>query len=249
MEYQVIIPARYASTRFPGKPLATLGNKTIIQRVYEQAKKVIDNVCVATDDIRIYDCVNAFGGMAVMTSPNHKSGTDRIAEAYNLSNSKADIVVNIQGDEPFIRPDQIQTLLDCFITEDVQIATLIRPFEEGEDIFDPNIVKVVFSEATHRAFYFSRSPIPYFRGKDPKEWSREQTYFAHIGMYAYKADVLQKIVSLPQSRLETIESLEQLRWLKYGFPITLGYTNYATIGIDTPADLQAAINYLKKNKL
>jgi len=249
MDVQIIIPARYASTRFPGKPLALLGDKTVIQRVYQQAKQVVDNVCVATDDKRIYDSVNAFGGVAIMTSTDHKSGTDRIAEAYRLLNSKADIVINIQGDEPFIRPQQIQTLIDCFKSADTQIATLVRQFKSDEDIFDPNIVKAIFSDATHKAIYFSRSPIPFLRGADKAQWSRLQPYYAHIGMYAYRAEVLQHIVHLPQSTLEKAESLEQLRWLEAGVPITIGITDSATIGIDTPADLEAALKYLQKNNL
>ncbi len=241
MKFQVIIPARYASTRFPGKPLAMLGSKTMIQHVYEKALQVVDNVCVATDDERIFNAVINFGGVAVMTSPNHKSGTDRICEAYRLLESDADVVVNLQGDEPFIMPQQIESLIACFKNPQTQIATLARPFNEDEDLFDPNIVKVVFSQDNNRALYFSRSPIPYLRGVKHADWVRKHTYYAHIGIYAYRAEVLKQITAMPQSQSEQAESLEQLRWLEAGIPITVGVTPYSTIGIDTPADLELAI--------
>ena len=243
MTTQIIIPARYASSRFPGKPLALIGDKPMIQWVYERAKSVVDNVCVATDDERIFNAIAAFGGKAIMTRPEHKSGTDRICEAYNNLGSNADIVVNIQGDEPFVRPEQIQSVIDCFNNPDTQIATLVRPFKEEEDIFDPNIVKAVFSQRDGRAICFSRSAIPYLRGVEQSQWVQKHTYYAHIGMYAYRASTLKYITQLPQSPLEQAESLEQIRWLEAGVPIYVAVTDQETIGIDTPEDL------LKANKL
>lgn len=258
-----IIPARYASTRFPGKPLADLGGKPMIQRVYEQAKQVLEHVLVATDDMRIYDCVRAFGGEVVMTSPSHTCGTDRVYEAYQiytsvlqnrveLPNHQDIVVVNIQGDEPFIQPDQIQALMDCFPT---QIATLVHPFtakDTWEELQNPNYVKVAIAYETRtsndttigRALYFSRSVIPYLRGVEPSEWLQQGKHFRHIGMYAYRADVLQQITQLSPSPLEKSESLEQLRWLENGFTIRVALTHYASIGVDTPEDLQYAISKL-----
>lgn len=240
MTYQIIIPARYASTRFPGKPLALIGDKPMIQHVYEQARKVVEQVYVATDDKRIFEAVEQFGGQAIMTSDQHRSGTDRICEAYQNINSQADVVINIQGDEPFIKPEQIQQLMKCFDNPNTQIATLVRPFKQDENIFDPNIVKVVISEHDHRAIYFSRSAIPYLRGVEPEQWLQQQTYYAHIGMYAYRANTLQQITRMPQSALERSESLEQLRWIEAGIPIYVGITEFSTIGIDTPEDLAQA---------
>ena len=263
MKYIGIIPARYASTRFPGKPLADLGGKPMIQRVYEQAKKVLTTVIVATDDQRIFDCVKSFGGEVVMTSPNHTCGTDRVYEAYQiyssdllnsseLLNHQDIVVVNIQGDEPFIQPEQIQALMDCFPTE---IATLVHPFNANDtwnDLVNPNYVKVAIArENTNlndttigRALYFSRSAIPYLRGVEQTEWLLQGQHYRHIGMYAYRADVLQKITQLQPSVLEKLESLEQLRWLENGLTIRVALTHHASIGIDTPEDLQYAISKL-----
>lgn len=263
MKYIGIIPARYASTRFPGKPLADLGGKPMIQRVYEQAKKVLTTVIVATDDQRIFDCVKSFGGEVVMTSPNHTCGTDRVYEAYQiytaqqqnnseLLNHQDIVVVNIQGDEPFIQPEQIQALMDCFPTE---IATLVHPFNANDtwnDLTNPNYVKVAIArEDTNlnatiigRALYFSRSAIPYLRGVEQTEWLLQGQHYRHIGMYAYRADVLQKITQLQPSVLEKLESLEQLRWLENGLTIRVALTHHASIGIDTPEDLQYAISKL-----
>ena len=259
-----IIPARYASTRFPGKPLADLCGKPMIQRVYEQAKKVLDHVLVATDDQRIYDCVQSFGGEVIMTSPSHTCGTDRVYEAFQhyyessqISNTLEDIVVvNIQGDEPFIQPDQIQSLMDCFPTD---IATLVHPFTEHntwEDLMNPNYVKVAIarekdnsnSSIIGNALYFSRTPIPYMRGVEQKEWLKGGQYFRHIGLYAYRADVLGRITQLPPSILEQTECLEQLRWLENGLQIRVALTHHTSIGIDTPEDLQHAIHYLSTLK-
>lgn len=246
MKFIGIIPARYASTRFPGKPLADMKGKYMIQRVYEQARKVLDHVCVATDDDRIFNAVQSFGGEVVMTSAQHRSGTDRCFEAYRTLGGHEDVVINIQGDEPFIKPEQIESLIACFDSPQVQIATLVRPFEatEGyEALANPNSPKVVLNER-HEALYFSRSIIPYLRGVEPAEWLTRHTYYKHIGMYGYRADVLGQITCLPQSSLELAESLEQLRWLQNGYTIKVGITTQETIGIDTPADLEKAIALL-----
>lgn len=246
MKFIGIIPARYASTRFPGKPLADMKGKYMIQRVYEQACKVLDRVCVATDDERIFNAVQSFGGQVVMTSTEHRSGTDRCFEAYTNLGSREDVVINIQGDEPFIKPEQIESLIACFDSPQTQIATLVRPFEEAEGyeaLANPNSPKVVMNE--HReALYFSRSIIPYLRGVEPTEWPARHTYYKHIGMYGYRADVLARITRLPQSSLEMAESLEQLRWLQNGYTVKVGITTQETIGIDTPADLEKAIALL-----
>ena len=241
-----IIPARYASTRFPGKPLADMKGKYMIQRVYEQACKVLDRVCVATDDERIFNAVQSFGGQVVMTSDRHRSGTDRCFEAYTNLGGGEEVVINIQGDEPFIKPEQIESLIACFDSPQTQIATLVRPFEatEGyEALANPNSPKVVMNER-HEALYFSRSIIPYLRGVEPEQWLSRHVYYKHIGMYGYRADVLGEITRLPQSSLELAESLEQLRWLQNGYTVKVGITTQETIGIDTPADLQKAISLL-----
>ena len=246
MKFIGIIPARYASTRFPGKPLADMKGKYMIQRVYEQARKVLDHVCVATDDDRIFNAVQSFGGEVVMTSAQHRSGTDRCFEAYTTLGGHEDVVINIQGDEPFIKPEQIESLIACFDSPQIQIATLVRPFEASEGyeaLANPNSPKVVLNER-HEALYFSRSVIPYLRGVEPAEWLARHTYYKHIGMYGYRADVLGQITCLPQSSLELAESLEQLRWLQNGYTIKVGITTQETIGIDTPADLEKAIALL-----
>lgn len=250
MKFIGIIPARYASSRFPGKPLADIGGMTMIERVYRQACKALDEVAVATDDRRIADTVEAFGGRAIMTSPDHRSGTDRCHEAYRLSGTDADIVINIQGDEPFIAPEQIEALKGCFESEDTQIATLVRPFDPArgfEALFDPNTPKVVLDSAMH-ALYFSRSIIPYVRNRPWQEWVDDTTYYTHVGLYGYRAATLAQLVALPQSQLELAESLEQLRWLQAGYSIKTAATTCPTIGIDTPADLEAAIEYLKSQQ-
>ena len=237
-----IIPARYASTRFPGKPLADIGGKTMIERVYIQAHRELDDVAVATDDNRIADAVKAFGGNVVMTSELHRSGTDRCYEAYKNLDSDADVIINIQGDEPFIEPSQIAAIKDCFEASDTQIATLARKFDAAkgfEALFDSNTPKVVMDNNMN-AIYFSRSIIPYVRNHDWKEWINNATFYTHVGMYAYRADVLAQITQLPQSSLELAESLEQLRWIQNGYKIKVGLTDCPTIGIDTPADLEAA---------
>lgn len=249
MRFIGIIPARYASTRFPGKPLADMDGKSMIQRVYEQVKDTVDAVYVATDDQRIEQAVKNFDGNVVMTSDKHKSGTDRCYEAYQKVGEDFDVVINIQGDEPFIQPKQIETIKNCFTDNSVQIATLVKPFRPDDDfekvLFNPNSPKVVINR-NQEAMYFSRSVIPYIRGKHFSEWLPNHTYYKHIGMYAYRADVLAQITNLPQSPLELAESLEQLRWLENGYKIKVGITNIETIGIDTPEDLAKAIEVLRR---
>lgn len=251
MKFIGIIPARYASTRFPGKPLADICGKTMIERVYRQVKKALDDVCVATDDNRIADAVKSFGGNVVMTSETHRSGTDRCYEAYLNTGSNADVIINIQGDEPFIDPSQIEEIKKCFDDTATQIATLARPFDPqlGVDaLFNPNTPKLVFDENMF-AMYFSRSVIPYLRGVDKEEWAKKMQYYTHIGMYAYRADILQQITRLPQSSLELAESLEQLRWLQNGYKIKVGISACGTIGIDTPEDLERACSLLASGKI
>ena len=246
MKFIGIIPARYASTRFPGKPLAMLGGKAVIERVYRQVEGVLDDVVVATDDERIFSAVQQFGGKVVMTSPDHKSGTDRVHEAYTLVGKGYDVVVNIQGDEPFIQAEQLLSLRQCFDDETVDIATLVKPFklEDGfEALENVNSPKVVVNK-NMEALYFSRSIIPYTRGKEKNEWLSGHTYYKHIGLYTYRADVLHEITSLPQSSLELAESLEQLRWLENGYKIKVGISQIETIGIDTPEDLKRAEEFL-----
>jgi 3-deoxy-manno-octulosonate cytidylyltransferase (CMP-KDO synthetase) len=235
-----IIPARYASTRFPGKPLVDIGGKTMIQRVYEQVSKALAVAYVATDDQRIYDTVIAFGGKAIMTSEKHKSGTDRCYEAFSKLDEWFDVVINIQGDEPFIQPEQILSLQGCFEDENTQIATLAKVITEkdGYDFLaNPNNPKLVINK-NKEALYFSRSVIPFKRGEEPRQWISMHPYLKHVGIYAYKADVLKELTKLEQSPLEITESLEQLRWLENGYRIKVGFTDVETVGIDTPEDLE-----------
>lgn len=291
MNFIGIIPARYASSRFPGKPLAMIGGKPMIQRVYEQAKKALDYVVVATDDERIFDCVTSFGGLAVMTSADHPCGTNRCQEAYERCslmvnalidkgelpeelpnvkwNSHQDVVINIQGDEPFIQPEQIEAVKACFLLAGGQIATLVKPFsqQDGLDALrNPNSPKVVIAPLDAasvasssdgisagiigKAVYFSRSVIPYLRGVKEEDWLQEaerkgKPFYKHIGLYAYRADVLAAITRLPLSPLEQAESLEQLRWIENGYEIRVALTEQQTIGIDTPDDLMQAEAFLK----
>lgn len=246
-EFIAIIPARYASTRFPGKPLAMIGDKTMIECVYRRVAQVFSQLAVATDDQRIFDAVEAFGGKAVMTSTSHRSGTDRVREAYKLLGSKADVVVNVQGDEPFIAKSQLVAIKDTFSDPSVQIASLARPFPKDgsyESLEDSNLVKVVMDTARN-ALYFSRQAIPFLRGVDKHEWPSRGCHYTHVGLYAYRAEVLDTIADLPQSPLELAESLEQLRWLQNGYKIKMGITLEPTIGIDTPADLQEALRHIQ----
>jgi len=243
MRALILIPARYASTRFPGKPLAKIGGKPMIQHVVEKALAVSPHVYVATDDSRIYDTVQNFGGQAILTSVEHKSGTDRCFEAYQKvvagGSGGFEVVVNVQGDEPFIEPQQIRQLIACFERQDIQIATLAKRFENKDDIFDQNKVKVVCS-ALHTALYFSRSAIPFCRGVEKADWLEVTPFYKHVGMYAYRPEVLKEITELEQGKLEKAESLEQLRWLENGYKIAVSVTDHESLGIDTPEDLGLA---------
>lgn len=240
MKFIGVIPARYASTRFPGKPLAMLGGKSVIQRVYEKVSSCLDDAYVATDDERIFNHVTSWGGKAVMTSTEHKSGTDRIQEAVEKIGGDFDVIINIQGDEPFIDPSQIKTICQCFDDEDTQIATLGIPFSKDMSaISNPNSPKIVV-DLRGFAMYFSRSVIPFIRGKEQTEWPDSYPFLKHIGIYAYRKEILREVTSLPQSPLELSESLEQLRWLENGYKIKVGKTYIETIGIDTPEDLKKA---------
>lgn len=243
MKFMAIIPARYASTRFPGKPLAVLGGKTVIQRVYEQVSSLLDEVYVATDDERIFQAVESFGGRAVMTRTDHKSGTDRIEEVAEKIGSDADVIINVQGDEPFIQPSQIETLMHLFDAPETQIGTLGIRFETIEGVENPNSPKIV-TDNRGFALYFSRSPIPYVRGIDRNLWLEAYPFLKHLGIYAYRREVLREVTQLPQGRLEKAESLEQLRWLENGYRIRVGLTDVETVGIDTPEDLQRAEEFL-----
>lgn len=238
-----IIPARYASTRFPGKPLVRLGEKSMISRVYDAVSSVMENLVVATDDRRIEAHVKEFGGQVVMTSEAHRSGTDRCAEALDIFEKqqlrKFNIVINIQGDEPFIRPDQIQSICDSFDKDTVDIATLMKRIENSDVIHDPNRPKIVADKAGF-ALYFSRSAIPFLRDVPTSEWVNSQIFYQHIGLYGYRSDVLRKLCQLAPGILEKAESLEQLRWLENGFRIKTALTEHESFGIDTPADLERA---------
>ena len=247
MKFIGLIPARYASTRFPGKPLALLNGKPVIQHVYEQATKVLDAVYVATDDEHIYNKVLAFGGKAVMTSTEHHSGTDRIEEALEKVGGDFDVVVNIQGDEPFIAQSQIETLCQCFVDKATQIATLGKPFECIEAAENPNSPKIVVDNRGY-ALYFSRSIIPFVRGTERQDWLSKYPFLKHLGIYAYRTNVLKEITKLPQSSLELAESLEQLRWLQNGYRIKVGLTDVETVGIDTPDDLQRAEEFIRNRR-
>ena len=246
MKFIAIIPARYASTRFPGKPLAMLGGKTVIQRVYEQAVSVLDEAYVATDDERIFQTVTGFGGRAVMTRADHKSGTDRIEEAVEKLETDADVIINIQGDEPFVQASQIETLCHLFDAPETQIGTLGKPFETMEAVLNPNSPKIVCDRRGF-ALYFSRSVIPYVRNKQQQEWLQHFPFLKHLGLYAYRREVLREVTQLPQSPRELAESLEQLRWLENGYRIRVGKTDVETVGIDTPEDLERAEQFLRQS--
>ena len=245
MKFIAIIPARYASTRFPGKPLAVLGGKTVIQRVYEQASSVLEEAYVATDDERIFNAVESFGGRAVMTRADHKSGTDRIEEAAEKIGTDADVIINIQDDEPFIQKSQIETLMQLFEHTETQIGTLGKRFETIDAALNPNSPKIV-TDLQGFALYFSRSIIPFVRGQEQATWLEKYPFLKHLGLYAYRREVLREVTKLPQSPLEIAESLEQLRWLENGYRIRVGLTDVETVGIDTPEDLQRAEEFLKE---
>lgn len=252
MKFLGIIPARYASTRFPGKPLADIGGKMMIQRVYEQVASCLDDVWVATDDERIATAVRSFGGKVVLTSDQHRSGTDRCLEAAQAVGSGFDVVINIQGDEPFIQPSQIQALKDCFLLDsDTRLATLVKPFsanDSTEALFNPNSPKVVLN-LRGEAMYFSRSVIPHFRGAEPEQWLQQKTFYKHIGIYAYAMQTLAEIAALPQSPLELTESLEQLRWLENGYVIKTAVTDIENLAVDTPEDLERIRQYLAEKNV
>jgi 3-deoxy-manno-octulosonate cytidylyltransferase (CMP-KDO synthetase) len=243
-----VIPARYASTRFPAKPLADIAGQSMIQRVYAQVSQSekIGKVVVATDDQRIFDHVTSFKGTAVMTSPSHVSGTDRCFEALTLQEGTFDYVINIQGDEPFISPKQID-LLASLLDGNTELATLAKKITDQESLFNPNVVKLVRSSA-NEALYFSRSTIPHIRNTSDNEWLSKHTFLKHLGMYAYRADILEKITRLKVSSLEKAESLEQLRWLENGFRVKVAETDLETVGVDTPEDLDKAIAFLKTGR-
>ena len=234
-----VIPARYGSSRFEGKPLAFINGKMMIQRVYEQASKamLLDEVVVATDDERIADAVNAFGGTAVMTSQNHKSGTDRCCEVVAKMNTTFDAVVNIQGDEPYINPLQIDQIAAIIAHGDNRLASLCKQIHDYDELVSPNAVKVVL-DVNGKALYFSRHPIPFMRNvSDVNEWLSNRCFYKHIGIYAYRTDTLREIASLPQSGLEKAESLEQLRWLENGYQVMMGVTEYESYSVDVPSDI------------
>lgn len=239
MQILGIIPARYGSTRMPGKPLVEINGKTMIQRVYEQAlrSQKLSKVVVATDNDKIFNHVVSFGGEVLMTSPQHQSGTDRCAEIIRMPGQQHwDVVVNIQGDEPYIQPEQIDLLCSCFENPQTQIATLVKEIKASEELFNHNNVKVILNK-NRQALYFSRSPIPYCRNFPEQEWIKQNTYYKHIGIYGYRAEKLRAIASLPKTKLEITESLEQLRWLENGYTIHTEITNMESIAIDTPDDL------------
>lgn len=241
MEFIGIIPARYASTRFPGKPLVDIGGKPMIQRVYKQTSKALNLVIVATDDERIKQTVENFNGRVVMTSKFHKTGTDRCNEAIQIFRKdhfeNIDVVINIQGDEPFIQPEQLKQLMDCFEDPSTQIATLIQEIEMNQDIFNTNLPKVAIN-LNNEAIYFSRSPIPFILNEPEDQWVSSHTFYKHIGTYAYRSDILQEITNLQPSSLEVAESLEQNRWIENGYTIKVKETKFKSFPVDTPEDLE-----------
>lgn len=244
-----IIPARYASTRFPGKPLIDIAGKSMIQRVYEQVKKceTLSEAIVATDDQRIFEAVEKFGGKVCMTAPSHPSGTDRCAEVVDSLKLQADAIINIQGDEPFIDPKQIELVCKCFDDHRTELATLIKKVTSTEVLHSANSPKVIV-DSDQFAIYFSRHAIPYVRGVEQSAWLQHQTFFQHIGIYGYRVDILKKITKLSPSSLEKAESLEQLRWIEHGFKIKTAITTGDTIAIDTPEDLEKVLHTLTLKK-
>jgi len=247
MKFLGIIPARYASTRFPGKPLADIGGKLMIQRVYEQVLSCLDDAWVATDDERILKAVENFGGKAVMTSDKHRSGTDRCLEASLKIGGDYEVVINIQGDEPFIQDKQIEAIKSCFNKPETKLATLVKPFtvKDGmEALLNSNSPKVVLN-VRGEAMYFSRSVVPFLRGVPQDEWLEKGRFYKHIGIYAYRRETLSEIAALPQSPMELAESLEQLRWLENGYRIQTAITDIENLAVDTPEDLDRIRIYLK----
>lgn len=246
MNILAIIPARYASTRFPGKPLVTINGKTMIRNVYERVLKIVPQVIVATDDYRIEEEIKSFNGNFVMTSKHHKSGTDRCAEALLIyekqRNKKFDAVINIQGDEPFIEEEHITKVLNLIKKEHTQIASLVKKIKNNKDVFNPDKPKVII-DINDNAIYFSRSPIPFIRDEEKNNWHKKHTFYKHIGIYAYKSNILHKITKLEQSSLEKAESLEQNRWIENNYTITIDYTNVESLSIDTKEDLKKALKF------
>ena len=247
-----IIPARFASTRFPGKPLARIEDAPMIEHVYRRASRALEKVFVATDDKRIYNTIVEFKGEAIMTSPLHRSGTDRCAEALGIIRERykinPDIVINIQGDEPFIKPEQIKQVGSCFSDHSVEISSLIMKIQDWKSLTDPNQVKVIINK--HKdALYFSRAAIPYVRSAEKEKWLSYHTFYKHLCIYGYRADILDSISRLNPSSLEKAEALEQNRWLENGFKIKCSLTDWESIGVDTPEDLERAIKLLKTQKL
>ncbi|MFO7863998.1 MAG: 3-deoxy-manno-octulosonate cytidylyltransferase [Salinivirgaceae bacterium] len=251
-QFLVLIPARYGSTRFPGKPLVKILDKPMVQHVYERASQVFEHVYVATDDERIVTTVEEFGGRVVTTAKTHQSGTDRCAEALRkievTTEKSFDVVINVQGDEPFIATDQLELITSCFEAEETDIATLVKKIDKQTDLFDVNKPKVILNNR-QQAIYFSRTPIPYMRNKEESHWLRNHTYYKHIGMYAYKSVILKEITQLPQGNLEKAEALEQLRWIENGYTIAVKETNTENMAIDTPADLKYVESVLKEKGL
>jgi 3-deoxy-manno-octulosonate cytidylyltransferase (CMP-KDO synthetase) len=244
-KFIAIIPSRYGSTRFPGKPLADIAGKIMIQRVYEQVIQAVEEVWVATDDERIAEAVRGFGGNAVMTSDEHRSGTDRCAEAVKIisrsTGKNFDVVINVQGDEPFIQPEQILTLKKPFVRDaGTEIATLIEQIVRTEVLLNPAEAKVAL-DIHGNAIYFSRLPIPMVVKKEQSEWVENFRYFNHVGIYAYRTDILEKLSNLLEGTLEKAESLEQLRWLENGYKIKTEVTDHGTVGIDTPEELERIV--------
>jgi 3-deoxy-manno-octulosonate cytidylyltransferase (CMP-KDO synthetase) len=241
----VIIPARFASTRFPGKPLVKIGGIPMIERVYRQATQCgdVSRILVATDSDEIFDTVRSFGGDPVMTSPDCQSGTDRCAEVINSREISEEIIINIQGDEPFIKPEQISQLIRLMQPDHIQIGTLAKRITDMETVFNPNVVKLV-KASSGKALYFSRNPIPFVRGAEAESWLDSAAFFKHIGLYGYKKEVLTKLAKLPVGQLEKTESLEQLRWLEAGYELYATETEWESLGIDTPEDLEKAAQFL-----
>jgi len=242
----IIIPARFASSRFPGKPLVKIGGIPMIERVYRQAAQCheVSQILVATDNVEIFDTVRSFGGDAVMTSPDCQSGTDRCAEVVTSREISEEIIINIQGDEPFIKPEQISELIQLMQPDHIQIGTLAKQIMDLEAVFNPNVVKLVKANSG-RALYFSRNPIPFVRGAGQELWLDSATFFKHIGLYGYKKEVLTKLAALPIGHLEKAESLEQLRWLEAGYDLYATETQWESLGIDVPEDLHKADLFLK----
>jgi len=247
MNILAIIPSRYASTRFPGKPLVMINGKTMIRNVYNRVSEIINNVVIATDDYRIENEIKSFNGNYVMTSEHHQSGTDRCAEALTLyekkSNRKFDAVINVQGDEPFIKTEHLNKIIELIKKPEFQIATLVKKISFNEDIFNPNKPKVIIDK-DNNAIYFSRLPIPYVRDTKKEDWHKKYNFFKHIGIYAYKSNILKEITKLKQSKLELAESLEQNRWIENAYKIAINYTDVESVSIDTKEDLEKVLkNY------